>query len=73
MTTEQIKKLDWELFELRDRIISDVNRYNKEFIKLEKHRPSQFARCAPSKFDRGCEGVMGLIVVEKLLENITIW
>ncbi len=72
MTPEQIKKLDAELFFLRERIINDVHWYNKQFKELEKVRPSQFARRSPSKFDSGCEGVMGLILKEKLLDDIML-
>jgi hypothetical protein len=70
MTQEEIKKLDIDLFYRRQRLISEVNSYNKDFKRLEKVRPSRFARISPSKFDGGREGVMGLVLVEKLLERI---
>lgn len=72
MTPEQIKKEDIELFYLKDCILSQVDEYNIRLKKLEKVRPSQFASMSPSKFDSGCEGVMGLAVKQVLLDKIMI-
>ncbi len=70
MTPEEIKKLDFKLFEMRKQIISDIHSYNINFKRLEEARPSRFTYCSPSKFDGGREGVMGLALHEKLLSTI---
>lgn len=72
MTPEQIKDEDISLFKLKHHIECAVDDYNRRLKKLDKARPSRFARSSSSKFDAGTEGVEGIVLVRVLLDKIQI-